>query len=322
MRRNKYQPLDKYTSQNSKSHRMRWLIVLFLFMILAIVAYFLVEAKIDNIEQGYQHIYYGINTLNTQNDNFKNLIDQGQPVTLLLVGTNFPSTGRLGEEQAKVIDLVTLTSKNKGVLVTKLPSELVQREEQTLAELSADMTRFDFRQEIQDLVGQPISRTIEIQLANIRPIVEVVGTITTKFDHEVTIDGKTYPAGSQLDLTGRQVEYLLGEIDSDSTLKQSNRSSQIVIALIQTLIEYENLGKVDEILVQSENAIKTDMTFNEVKSLISKRYLSARTLDNFELISFADYSEHDGDKLRIDQSDLDRARNKVTKSLQALTEGQ
>lgn len=262
---------------------------------------------------------------NTQTS-VSNKIEQGKPFSILLLGADTGTDGRVDRGNSDTIMLITVNPKTKKALMYSIPRD-------TLAEMVGDKKKNVqkinsayaigsnkmAKKSVSALLNVPINYTITINMKSLEKTVNFVDGVTINSTMKVSYDGITIPKGTH-HLNGKQaLTYArMRYQDPRGDYGRQLRQQQVLEAVIKKMKQPRYLAQLPKLIKTVGPEIITDMTDKEMNALPAK-YYSVGT--NFESKQIKEQSAWiNGSSYQVASTkELQKASDTLRKSLDLKT---
>ncbi|APU72240.1 LCP family protein [Companilactobacillus crustorum] len=228
-----------------------------------------------------------LNALDTNNKSVSTKIKDGKPFSILLLGADTGTDGRVDRGNSDTMMLLTLNPKKKKTLAYSIPRD-------ALAEMIGDKTKnvqkinaaYNIglskmaKSTVGSMLGVPVDYHIAINMEALEKTVNFVGGITVTSDLKVSFDGVTIPKGTH-HLNGKQaLTYArMRYQDPRGDYGRQIRQQQILRAVVKKLETPKYLVKVPDLIKSLGNDISTDLTTSEIDQIVLKYHGSSKKMD-------------------------------------------
>ncbi|HCD08453.1 LCP family protein [Companilactobacillus crustorum] len=228
-----------------------------------------------------------LNALDTNNKSVSTKIKDGKPFSILLLGADTGTDGRVDRGNSDTMMLLTLNPKKKKTLAYSIPRD-------ALAEMIGDKTKnvqkinaaYNIglskmaKSTVGSMLGVPVDYHIAINMEALEKTVNFVGGVTVTSDLKVSFDGVTIPKGTH-HLNGKQaLTYArMRYQDPRGDYGRQIRQQQILRAVVKKLETPKYLVKVPDLIKSLGNDISTDLTTSEIDQIVLKYHGSSKKMD-------------------------------------------
>ncbi|MCW6665017.1 LCP family protein [Aerococcaceae bacterium NML191219] len=213
-----------------------------------------------------------------------------QPFSVLLLGIDTGEFDR-GDEggRSDVMIVATINKQNKRVTFTSIPRD-------TRTEIVGygieDKINHAYAfggvamsvNSVQNLLDIPIDYTVTIDMGGFEKIIDAVGGITVTPFSTFNQEGYQFYEGQPVHMDGvTALQYSRFRFDDDGDYGRQERQRQIITALIKSLASPDTLFSYGNILDSLQGVITTDMTFNEITSVVQNYHQAAQNIETLQL---------------------------------------
>lgn len=170
-------------------------------------------------------------------------------------------------------------------------------------------------QTVENLLGSPIDYYVKANMEGFSSIIDLLGGVSVNNPFYFTYEGKVFEQGN-IQLTGEEA-LLFSRMrydDPRGDLGRNARQREILQELMSNALQVSSVTKIQDILGEVGNNVKTDITFDEMKQFI-KDYRS--DLKNIETIEI----QGQGQRINgiyyyiVDEQERERAQNLMKEHL-------
>lgn len=228
-----------------------------------------------------------LNALNTNDKSVSKKIDKTKPFSILLLGADTGTDGRVDRGNSDTMMLLTLNPQKKKTVAYSIPRD-------ALAEMVGDSTRnvqkinaaYNIglskmaKQTVGSLLGVPVDYHVAINMEALEKTVDFVGGVTVTSPMNVSFDGITIPKGTH-HLNGKQaLTYArMRYQDPRGDYGRQIRQQQILRAVVKKLEQPKYLVKIPNLIKKLGNDINTDLTTSQIDQVLLKYHGSSKTMD-------------------------------------------
>ncbi|WP_454189935.1 LCP family glycopolymer transferase [Paenibacillus sp. Marseille-Q7038] len=171
-------------------------------------------------------------------------------------------------------------------------------------------------QTVENFLGSPIDYYVKVNMEGFTSIIDLLGGVEVDNPFEFTIDGELFAEGP-IQLTGEEA-LLFSRMrydDPRGDLGRNARQREIIQELMNNALQVSSVAKIQNILGEVGNNVKTDITFDEMKQFI-KDYRS--DLKNIETIEIKGHGQRINGIYYyiVDEQERERAQNLMKDHLQ------
>ncbi|MBD7966491.1 LCP family glycopolymer transferase [Paenibacillus gallinarum] len=171
-------------------------------------------------------------------------------------------------------------------------------------------------QTVENLLGSPIDYYAKANMEGFSSIIDLLGGVSVNNPFYFTYEGKVFEQGN-IQLTGEEA-LLFSRMrydDPRGDLGRNARQREILQELMNNALQVSSVTKIQNILGEVVNNVKTDITFDEMKQFI-KDYRS--DLKNIETIEIQGHGQRINGIYYyiVDEQERERAQNLMKEHLQ------
>lgn len=171
-------------------------------------------------------------------------------------------------------------------------------------------------QTVEKFLGSPIDYYVKVNMEGFTSIIDLLGGVEVDNPFEFTIDGELFDKGP-IQLTGEEA-LLFSRMrydDPHGDLGRNARQREIIQELMNNALQVSSVAKIQNILGEVGNNVKTDITFNEMKQFI-KDYRS--DLKNIETIEIQGHGQRINGiyYYMVEEQERERVQNLMKEHLQ------
>lgn len=197
-----------------------------------------------------------------------------QPFSILLMGIDTGELGRIEQGRSDSMMVATVNPNQKQTTIVSIPrdtyTEIVGRDTMdkinhayAFGGVSMSMNT------VQKLLDIPIDHYISINMKGLEELVDAVGGIKVNNTLGFSYEGNHYPEGV-IELDGKQA---LGYTrmrydDPNGDYGRQERQRKVITAVGKKLASISTASKYQTILKSMEDNIRTDLTFNQIKTIV------------------------------------------------------
>jgi len=228
-----------------------------------------------------------LNSLDTSKTSVSKNISNGKPFSILLLGADTGTDGRVDRGNSDTMMLLTLNPKKKKTVAYSIPrdamAEMVGDKEKNVQKINAayniGLSKMA-KSTVGSLLGVPVDYHVAINMAALEKTVDFVGGVTVTSDLNVSYDGITIPKGTH-HLNGKEaLTYArMRYQDPRGDYGRQIRQQQILSAVVKKLETPKYLVKIPNLIKDLGSDITTDLTSKEIDQIILKYSTSAKKMD-------------------------------------------
>lgn len=228
-----------------------------------------------------------LNSLDTNKKSVSKKIDSSKPFSILLLGADTGTDGRVDRGNSDTMMLLTLNPQKKKTVAYSIPrdamAEMVGDKEKNVQKINAAYNiglSTMAKKTVGSLLGVPVDYHVAINMEALEKTVDFVGGVTVTSDLNVSFDGVTIPKGTHhLDgkqaLTYARMRYQ----DPRGDYGRQIRQQQILKAVVKKLEQPKYLVKVPTLIKTLGNDISTDLTTSQIDQIVLKYNGSSKNMD-------------------------------------------
>ena len=295
-RRTKRSIPSSYYEYDDRNYRLLVLIVFFL-MVIGVACFFYVSFVLRNIGSAYEPLVELTSSSANAESSLPERIRERKPLTLLWLGVDDNESGRLVSEETRLISLSLLEVGEGKSTRLQIPSESVLKEGASLpAGKLGQVFMMKPLQSIEkathELLNVPIDYTIEVRFSKLRPLIDRLGGVTLVPKQDFVLENRHLAKGQEVKLTGREVYVYLARQTDENSLSQGQRQMDVLEGLINQLANWQKVPSLDQEVALLQEAIRTDMTFDEFLDLFRAGYFSHMTEAQMSIVNLDVDSQH------------------------------
>lgn len=286
----------EYDDRNYRRSRLLVLIVFFL-MVIGVACFFYVSFVLRNIGSAYEPLVELTSSPVNAESSLPERIRERKPLTLLWLGVDDNESARLVSEETRLISLSLLeVGEGKGTRL-QIPSESALKEGASLpAGKLGQVFMMKPLQSIEkathELLNVPIDYTIEVRFSKLRPLIDRLGGVTLVPKQDFVLENRHLAKGQEVKLTGREVYVYLARQTDENSLSQGQRQMDVLEGLINQLANWQKVPSLDQEVALLQEAIRTDMSFDEFLDLFRAGYFSHMTEAQMSIVNLDADSQH------------------------------
>jgi LCP family protein required for cell wall assembly len=233
------------------------------------------------------HTQQSLNSLNTNKKSVSNKINNGRPFSILLLGADTGTDGRVDRGNSDTMMLLTLNPKTEKTVAYSIPrdalAEMVGDKEKNVQKINAayniGLSKMA-KSTVGSMLGVPVDYHVAINMEALEKTVDFVGGVTVTSDLKVSFDGITIPKGTH-HLNGKEaLTYArMRYQDPRGDYGRQIRQQQILRAVVKKLEQPKYLTKLPKLIKDLGSDISTDLTTSQIDQIILKYHSSGKTMD-------------------------------------------
>lgn len=328
-----------------KTHRFRKFVLSLLGFVVAAgvlmagYTYFNIKSAVDNT-------FTGLNVASSRDTSA--LLKKGEPINILLLGTDTGALGRNDKGRTDTIMLATVNPKTKKTTLVSLPRDSmisVVDYENTFPQKLNDAYAFGSTETtiktIQEWLNVPIDFYALVNMGALEKVVDKVGGIevespldfeyqpdndkpdTYKFYqgesyYDYAADGVNFQRYTKMDGKATLAFTRMRYDDPDGDYGRTKRQRLVIESLLSESAKIETLVNKSFMKSLSDN-IKTNLSFNNMMTLVSKYRGAAKNIETDSLVGngYA-YPDPEGNQIAyelVEDDEKQRITNKIRKNL-------
>lgn len=264
-----------------------------------------------------------LKSLDTNKTSVSKKIDKGKPFSILLLGADTGTDGRVDRGNSDTMMLLTLNP-NKGKTVAySIPrdalAEMVGDQNKNVQKINAayniGLSKMA-KNTVGSLLGVPVDYHVAINMEALEKTVDFVGGVTVTSPLNVSFDGVTVPKGTH-HLNGKEaLTYArMRYQDPRGDYGRQIRQQQILRAVVKKLEQPKYLVKVPDLIKVLGKDINTDLTTKQIEQVVLKYHGSSKTMD-FNQIQGQTAWINDSSYQVLPTSTMQQASNKLRNNLE------
>lgn len=215
--------------------------------------------------------------------NVSAVLKQGKPISVLLLGTDTGDLGRTDKGRTDTMMIATINPQSKRVTLTSIPRDLKVTIDDSGEPYSKINAAYTFSgvsgavDTVQDTLHIPIDYYILVNMGGLKKLVNAVGGVTItplltfKYEDADVVEGKTVHMNGKQALAYSRMRY----DDPRGDYGRQDRQRQVIRAIVKKGTKLTTLStQYDDILETMEKNMQTDLSYDDILTLISK-YKSA-----------------------------------------------
>ncbi|KRN95357.1 LCP family protein [Companilactobacillus kimchiensis] len=232
-----------------------------------------------------------LNSLDTNKTSVSKKIDNSKPFSILLLGADTGTDGRVDRGNSDTMMLLTLNPKKKTTVAYSIPrdalAEMVGDKQKNVQKINAaynvGLSKMA-KSTVGSMLGVPVDYHVAINMEALEKTVDFVGGVTVTSDLKVSFDGVTIPKGTH-HLNGKEaLTYArMRYQDPRGDYGRQIRQQQILKAVVKKLEQPKILVKVPDLIKTLGDDISTDLTTKQIDQIVLKYNGSSKNM-NFNQI--------------------------------------
>lgn len=228
-----------------------------------------------------------LNSLDTNKTSVSKNIDQSKPFSILLLGADTGTDGRVDRGNSDTMMLLALNPQKKTTVAYSIPrdamAEMVGDKEKNVQKINAayniGLSKMA-KSTVGSLLGVPVDYHVAINMDALEKTVDFVGGVTVTSNLNVSFDGITIPKGTH-HLNGKEaLTYArMRYQDPRGDYGRQIRQQQILKAVVRKLEQPKYLVKIPDLIKKLGNDISTDLTTSQIDQIVLKYNGSSKNMD-------------------------------------------
>ncbi|XJS11000.1 LCP family protein [Aerococcaceae bacterium WGS1372] len=214
------------------------------------------------------------------------------PKTVLLLGVDTGDLGRVEQGRSDTLMVINFDETDNSAILASIPRDAyvdipgygMDKINHAYAFGGADLSM----QAVNGLLGTEIQSYVAVNMAGLKEIIDVVGTITVVPPTSFTIGEYSFTAGVPTELdSDMALAYARERYTSGGDYARQERQREIVQAIVSEAASVESIVNYIPMFSALSENISTNLTLNELIALFS-RY---KNLDSIETYQLSGYGE-------------------------------
>ncbi|MEE5988789.1 LCP family protein [Ligilactobacillus equi] len=224
--------------------------------------------------------------------NVSAVLKQGKPISILLLGTDTGDLGRTDKGRTDTMMIATINPQSKRVTLTSIPRDLKVKINDSGEPYSKINSAYTFSgvsgavDTVQDTLHIPIDYYILVNMGGLKKLVNAVGGVTItplltfKYEDADVVEGKTVHMNGKQALAYARMRY----DDPRGDYGRQDRQRQVIRAIVKKGTKLTTLStQYDDILETMEKNMQTDLSYDDILTLISKYKSAAGEIKSYTL---------------------------------------
>lgn len=237
-----------------------------------------------------------LDNIKTNHFSVSNKINHHKPISLLLLGVDTGSDGRIDRGLSDSMMVATLNPKNKQTFVYSIPRD-------SLAEIKANASKKNVqkinaayeigkssvaKKTVSAFLDIPIDYTITVDMGALKELVNFVGGVTVKTDIDVSFDGQTISKGTH-HLNGKEaLAYTrMRYQDPRGDYGRQLRQQEVLMQVVKKIQTPQYFIRIPTILNKLGSHINTDLTTEQIEQLVKDYHQCTHRIVTKQLIGRA-----------------------------------
>lgn len=216
-------------------------------------------------------------------------VAQQEPFSVLLLGVDTGELGRTEKGRSDTMVVVTVNPNTDTVTLTSIPrdtyTEIVGRGTQDKINHAYAFGGLAMAvNSVQNLLDIPIDYTVSADMAGFEEIVEAVGGIDVVPPVSFIQSGVKFEAGVPKHLNGKEaLAYARNRKSSGGDYGRQGRARDVVQGIIKSAADLDSLVNYQSVLSSLSNHITTDMSYDEMMSIMTKYQSAIKHFKEYQL---------------------------------------
>ncbi|MGX7054459.1 LCP family protein [Pediococcus acidilactici] len=222
--------------------------------------------------------YKAFKTIKTSTSSVSNKINQQKPFSVLLLGVDTGSDGRIDRGLSDSMMVATLNPRTKQTLLYSVPRD-------SLAEIKTNHAKKDVqkinaayeigkapvaKKTVSAFLGMPLDYSVTIDMGALKELVDFVGGVTVKTDIVVSFDGQTIPKGTHHLNGEKALAYTrMRYQDPRGDYGRQLRQQEVLMQIVHKLQSPQYMFRIPTLMNKLGSHISTDLTTQQIEKLIS-----------------------------------------------------
>ncbi|WP_225349948.1 LCP family protein [Ligilactobacillus equi] len=279
-------PPNKNNHKRKKIFRILLTLVLVIFYAAGIYLYH----AISDVQNTLDNTFTATNLKKLRN--VSAVLKQGKPISILLLGTDTGDLGRTDKGRTDTMMIATINPQSKRVTLTSIPRDLKVKIDDSGEPYSKINSAYTFSgvsgavDTVQDTLHIPIDYYILVNMGGLKKLVNAVGGVTItplltfKYEDADVVEGKTVHMNGKQALSYARMRY----DDPRGDYGRQDRQRQVIRAIVKKGTKLTTLStQYDDILETMEKNMQTDLSYDDILTLISKYKSAAGEIKSYTL---------------------------------------
>lgn len=203
--------------------------------------------------------------------------DGKNPVSILLLGTDTGKFGRSEEiSNTDTMIVATIDAQNKQSALVSIPrdtmAEMIGTQNFNVQKINAAYSIGEAKMSmdtVSSLLNVPLKYYVEVNMAGIEKIVDAVNGVDVDVPFDFSYGGYTFKTG-KMHLNGAQaLAYARMRYDDpENDYGRQKRQRQVIKSIVKNAISLNTVANLESILNSLEKNVKTNLTFNNLISIM------------------------------------------------------
>ncbi|MGX7105685.1 LCP family protein [Globicatella sanguinis] len=216
-----------------------------------------------------------------------------EPMSVLLLGIDTGSLGRVEVGRSDVIMVMTINPKTNHITLTSIPRDtyveivgqgVMDKINHAYAFGGVEMAR----DTVEHLFEIQIDNYIVVNMAGLCEIIDSLGGIKVVPPTSFEIDGNYFYEGEEILIDGEEtLSYVRERYTSGGDYARQERQRQVVSALINKLVKNKKISNYKNLYLLFSNNVKTDIDFLSLLNIMEQKNFSSFEIEYFQLIGIS-----------------------------------
>ncbi|MCP0887511.1 LCP family protein [Ligilactobacillus sp. WILCCON 0076] len=223
--------------------------------------------------------------------NVSQVLKSKKAISILLLGTDTGDLGRTDKGRTDTIIIATINPSTKRVTLTSIPRDLqvkVSGSSDSYDKINAAYTIGGVSSSIktiQNTLHIPIDFYVLVNMGGLKKIVNAIGGVTITPTLTFSYDSVSVTKGKKVTLNGSKALAYSRMRYSDplGDYGRQKRQRQIITAIIKKSMSVSTLSSYKKLLATLEDNMKTDLTYNDILTIISEYKDAGKTIKSYTL---------------------------------------
>lgn len=275
--------LENRVSTKKKRKWVKGLLITFLVLFLGIGAY--VYSVYSSLNKAVDTMHQKIDRKSDKRDTAISLKD-GDPFSVLLLGVDQRKNDR-GRSDSIIV--LTVNPQKDSVKMLSIPrdtrTEIIGRGTQDKINHAYAFGGVEMSMDtVENFLDIPIDYFVQVNMEGFQDIVDAVGGVKVQNNSDFTSQGVHFSKG-EINLSGKEaLAYTrMRKQDPRGDFGRQERQRQIIQGIIKEGASLKSLANYGDIFTALGNNVRTNMTFDEMKTVQSKYKSAAKDIQQIEL---------------------------------------
>ncbi|KAF0373677.1 LCP family protein [Pediococcus acidilactici] len=267
--------------------------------------------------------YKAFKTIKTSTSSVSNKINQQKPFSVLLLGVDTGSDGRIDRGLSDSMMVATLNPRTKQTLLYSVPRD-------SLAEIKTNHAKKDVqkinaayeigkapvaKKTVSAFLGMPLDYSVTIDMGALKELVDFVGGVTVKTDIVVSFDGQTIPKGTHHLNGEKALAYTrMRYQDPRGDYGRQLRQQEVLMQIVHKLQSPQYMFRIPTLMNKLGSHISTDLTTQQIEKLISHYHQCTKHVVTKQLVGREAWINGSSYQV-IDTASLQSASDQLRKNL-------